>query len=316
MTLTPAPPLGHRRRRLKGHAERRGTRTGMPTWAMFLFGSVFVGTGGFIALLGLRVVPVDASSIHAPFWVITVCGACFAGGGLAVSGMAAAQLRENLRRHRLALRHAGSPALADHAWDPRGFSPSRWTRPVQSIIMAFFMSLFLSVFNWWAWGADGPVPVKIMVVIFDLVLVAVWWQAVLSTGRALKFSGSRLVFDHFPYRMDEPIALRWMPPRGIARADRGAVTFRCVEEYYEERGGGRNRSRWLVHDELCAEMQSFDVPCPFESGRPVDLRFEIPDGAPPTHLAGTRPVFWELEITLSQRGLDFEERYLVPVYAS
>jgi hypothetical protein len=34
-----------------------------------------------------------------------------------------------------------------------------------------------------------------------------------------------------------------------------------------------------------------------------------------TNLSAERPVFWELQIVLSMPGLDFTERYLVPVYA-
>jgi hypothetical protein len=176
------------------------------------------------------------------------------------------------------------------------------------------MTVFLSVFNWWAWGADGPLGVKIVVVLFNLLLVLIWWKAALTVGRAVKFGGSRLVFHHFPYRMEEPVAIRWIPPRGITRADRGSFTFRCLEEYYEERGKGSDSSRWLVHDELCAETQSFDRPQTFAPGRAVEFRFELPADARPTKLASDRPVFWELEVKLSMPGLDFEEWYLVPVY--
>jgi hypothetical protein len=114
--------------------------------------------------------------------------------------------------------------------------------------------------------------------------------------------------------LDEPIAFRWMPPRGITRADKGSFTFRCVEEYYEERGQGKDRNRWLVHDELCAEVQKFDTPHEFPPGRAVELRFTLPPDARATRLRSERPVYWELEVRLAMAGLDFEEWYLVPVY--
>ncbi len=314
MPIAADPPTIAGRRRLRGRTERRGTATGMPVWGTFLFGLIFVATGTGIGLVGLRVISVDPSSVHAPYWVIAVCGLCFAGGGLAVWGMAVTQFRDERRRRDAMRRYAGAEALADHAWDVRGFTPPRWGRAVKSVMGAAFFTVFISVFNWWAWGAHGPVMVKIIVTIFDLVVVLVWWQAVLTVGRAVKFGGSRLVFDHFPYRLNETVALRWVAPRGITQADRGSVTFRCVEEYYEERGSGKDRNRWLVHDELSAEAQSFDTPRTFPPGRPVEFRYELPENARPTKLSADRPVYWELEVKLSMPGLDFEEWYLVPIY--
>jgi hypothetical protein len=202
----------------------------------------------------------------------------------------------------------------DHAWDARCHTPPRWGRAIKAVVGAGFLTMFLSLFNWWAWGAHGPWPVKVIVALFDLILVLVWWRAALTVGRAIKFGGSRLDFDHFPYRLSEPVAVRWIPPRGIARADKGSVTFRCVEEFYEQQGSGKDRNSRMVHEEICAETQSFDRPQSFAPGRAVEFRFEPPPGALPTKLSADRPVFWELEVKLSMPGLDFEEWYLVPVY--
>ncbi len=302
------------RRRLTGRTERRGSQTGFSVIGALLFGGIFVAAGVSIALIGLHVIPVDPGSVHSPYWVIVVAGASFAGAGLAVWGMAATQQRAERHRKVAALRYRGSEALNDYAWNTRRFTPPRWGRAAQSIAMAAFMTLFLSMFNWWAWGAHGPWVVKTVVVLLDLLLVFVWWRGVLELGRAIKFGGSHLVFEHFPYRMDEPVAIRWVPPPGMARADRGSFTFRCVEEFYEERGTGKDRSRWLVHDELCAETQSFDTRQTFAPGRAVEFRYQLPGDARATKLSSDRPVFWEFEAKLSMPGLDFDEQYLVPVY--
>jgi hypothetical protein len=315
----PTPPgspagRGMGRRRLAGYNEHRGTKTGFSVLGAFLFGGAFVAAGVAIVLVGMHVIQVDPGSVHAPYWVLVVCGGCFAGGGLAVWGMASTQRKEEMRRREAVRRFGGSEALTDHAWDPRGYTPPHWARALQGVVGAGFMTLFLSVFNWWAWGAHGPVVVKIVVVLFDLILVLIWQKAVLGVGRAIKFGDSRVEFDHFPLSVKGPIAIQWVPPRGIARADRGSVTFRCIEEYYEERGSGKDRSRWLVHDELCAETQSFDKAQTFVPGRRVEFRFEPPEGAQPTHLSADRPVYWEFEVVLSMPGPDFVERYLIPVY--
>lgn len=308
---TPAPST---RRRLSGRNERRGSQTGASVFATLLFGGIFVAAGVALVLIGVHVIPVDPPGVHTPYWVIIVGGASFAGAGCAVWGMAATLQRAEYHRRKAAVRYRGSVALNDYAWNTGRFAPTRWGRAAQSIAMAAFMTLFLSMFNWWAWGANGPWVVKGVVVMLDLLLGFAWWRGVLELGRAIKFGGSHIAFAHFPYRMNEPVAIRWVPPRGMARADRGSFTFRCVEEYWEEQGSGKDRSRWLVHDELCAETQSFDTSQPFVPGRAVEFRYQLPADARPTKLTSDRPVFWEFEARLSMSGLDFVERYLVPVY--
>lgn len=303
------------RRRLKNRNERHGSATGFSVAGALLFGGVFVAAGTAITLIGAHVIPVSPGSVHAPYWVLLAVGLSFTAGGLAVWGMASKQLRAEQRRRFAAKRHGESPALTDYEWDVRGYAPRRWARAMQSLAGAAFMTLFLSIFNWWAWGADGPWVVKLIVVLFDVIIVVVWWQTALRFGRAVKFSGSRVIFSHFPYQLAKPVVFSWVPPRGIASASKGSFTFRCVEEYYERTGTGDNASTKLVHDELCAETQSFESTSQFVSGLPVEFRFQAPEGAAATSLATERALYWEFEVKLSMRGLDFEEWYLIPIYS-
>jgi hypothetical protein len=317
VTLVPDPPqLAAGRRRLRGSSERRGSKTGFSVWGALLFGFVFVAAGSMIVLVGQRIIHVDPSSVHAPWWVLTVAGISFAGGGLAVWGMAATQQRAEHYRREAMSKYAGSPAHVDHAWNPRGEKSRQWPRAAQAVLGAVFMTVFLSMFNWWAWGPAGPVMVKVIVGIFDLVLVLVWWQAVVRVGQALKFASSRVVFERFPYSLSQPVAIRWIPPRGVGPSAKGEFTLRCVEEFYEERGSGKDSSRYLVHEEICAETQSFDHTQTFAPGRPVEFRFSIPEGAPSTALSADKPVFWEFEVKLRMPGFDFEEQYLIPIYGA
>jgi hypothetical protein len=53
------------RRRLSGRTERHGSHTGLTTVGAFAFGSVFVAAGTAIMLVGSKVIPVKASSVHA-----------------------------------------------------------------------------------------------------------------------------------------------------------------------------------------------------------------------------------------------------------
>lgn len=302
-------------RKLAGRTEQRGSQTGFPTWGAFAFGGVFVAVGTAIALIGMRLIPVNPRDVHAPWWVLTTIGVVFALAGVAVWGMAARQYRSERRRIDAVRQHPDEPALADFAWDPTGFAAPPWSRAAQALAGAGALTLFFSVFNYWAFGTRNPPWVAIAVtVLLDLFLIAVWWEALSRLGRAIKFGGSRIEFTRFPYRTGEPVAVRWSPGQGIQQARKGGFTLRCVEEWYEHRGGGRNRNAHLVQQERWSATWHLDEPRWFARGETVELTFEPPAHAPPTRLSADKPVFWEFEAKLDLPGLDFEEIYLVPVY--
>jgi hypothetical protein len=299
------------RKRLTNRTQRLGSQTGLPTWGAFLFGTVFVAAGTFLALAGMGVIPVKSSSVHAPFWILTVCGAVFAVAGMMVWGMAVKQFRARSRAARVRLDH---PELSDHDWDIRGCEAARWSKAIWAIGGSLFLSVFLSIFNWWAFWANGPWLVKAIVTVFDLVILLAWWYSLLLLGRALKFGGSRIVFQQFPYPLSEPVVIHWMPARGIEQASKGSFTLRCVEEWMEERGSGDDRSTSLVHEEIWRQTWLLDETRRFRHGEQIEIAFDKPTDCPATCLSADRPIFWEFEVKLELPGFDFHEMYLVPIY--
>jgi hypothetical protein len=301
------------RRRLSGRTERRGSRTGLTTVGALAFGFVFVASGTFIVLVGSRVIPVDPKSVHAPWWVLSVAGLIFVLGGVMVWGMAARQYRSE-RRQRDARRHSNEPALADYPWDARGFVASRWGRALKGLATAAGLTLFMSIFNYWAFWMKGPWMVKAVTVFFDLFVLAAWWAAVISLGRALKYGGSRIEFVRFPYKTDAPVIVRWYPAAGITQVRDGTFTLRSVEEWFVTSGHGKNRSQHLVQEETWSGTWHLDQPKLFGRGEIIELSYDLPEAAPTTRLSAEKPVFWEFEVKLNAPGLDFEEVYLVPIY--
>ena len=155
---------------------------------------------------------------------------------------------------------------------------------------------------------------KAIVILFDLIAVAAWVNVVVQVGCAMKFGGSWVEFVQFPYRIAEPIVLRWRAASAIERANRGAFTLHCVEEWSETTGSGRNRTTHLVHEELCSATWHLGQPRTFPLGSDLELRFEPLAGARPTALSADKPVFWEFEVNLDLPGFDFKETYLIPVF--
>ena len=303
------------KRRLSGMIEQRGSQTGISTAGMLLFGLVFTGIGAFVALIGLKVVPVNPSSVHAPYPVLIVFGLVFGFAGLMIWSMALKQLRANRHRARALEQHVSEPALEDYDWDPRGFRSHCWAKTIKSFVGAGFFTLFLSMFNWLAWGAHGPWIVKVVVSLFDLVLIFFFWQALMTFSRALRFGDSRIEFVYFPYRVNETIVVRWLTPAGMTCADKGTFTLRCVREFYETTGSGSNRTRNIVHEEQWSGTWRMDQPENFPPGKNIELEFQPAADLPATCLSGPETFYWEFEVNLSMPGPDFKEAYLVPVYS-
>ena len=301
-------------RRLSGMVEKRGSQTGLSTVGTVLFGLPFTGVGVFVALIGAKIVPANPSSVHAPYFVLIAFGLVFGCAGLMLWGMAWKQFKSNRRRALAIERHATEPALEDYDWDPHGFRSHCWARTAKSIAFAGFFALFLSMFNWWAWFNKGPFMVKGIVSLFDLILVCVCGYAVLTLSRAIKFGNSQIEYVRFPYRVNEAITVRWLTPPHISRANKGSFTLRCVKEWMETTGTGRDRSRNVVYEEQWSGTWSLEQPEDFPPGKNIDLEFQPPAGLPATSLSGSETYFWEFEVNLSLPGPDFKETYLVPVY--
>jgi hypothetical protein len=280
---------------------------------MLLFGLPFFGVGLWATLAGLKLIPLDESKLQAPHWVLAAFGAVFAFGGLMLWGMGWKQHQATQRRGNWG---ANDPALADYPWDERGFTPPRWSRAAKAIGATVFVALFLSMFNWWAFFANGPWMLKAIVILFDLLLAYLIWQTAMLIGRTLKFGPSRVEFARFPYRPGESVSLHWRVPEGMTRLTKGTFTLRCVEEWYEQTGSGKNRSRHLVQETRWSGVGHLDQPQDIQPGKSEELRFDIPADAPGTVLSrrDIKPVFWELVMDLDLAGLDFKETYLVPVY--
>lgn len=301
------------RTRLSGQLQPRGVQTGLSGIGMFLFGLPFFGVGVWATLAGTKLIPIDESKLHAPHWVLAAFGIVFALGGVLLWGMGWRQFQAHRRRSELQLR---DPVQADYPWDPRGFTPPRWSRAAKAVGGVVFLALFLSIFNWWAFIANGPWMVKAIVVLFDLILVLAAWQAGMLIGRTLKFGPSRIEFARFPFRPGETVSLHWLVPQGMSCVTRGTFTLRCVEEWYEVRGSGENRSRTLVQEAVWSATGQLDQPQEMMPGKMEELQFDAPPDAPGTSLSSrdAKPVFWELIVGLDLAGLDFKETYLVPVY--
>jgi len=303
-------------RRLTGHLEQHGSKSGMPTLGLFIFGLIFFLSGGLMILCGLKIVPLNPKNLDAPHWILSAMGAAFVLASTLIWNLVKRQAAANRRVREAKRLYPGERAFQDYSWDTRGFQPQRWKPALSSLKGAIFLTVFLGPFNWWAYfSAQSPPMLKVIVGLFDLTLLLIIGYAVLQIGRAFKFGDSRILFAQFPYRLGQPVMIRWQPPSGgLFEATRGSFTLRCVKEYYETTGSGKQRTKRLVHEQIWESKWEFNEPRSFSGSDLVELTFEAPGDLPPAELHSLKPVFWELEVKIEMPGLDFSQRYLVPVY--
>ena len=302
------------RKRLSGQLQPRAVQTGMSSIGMFLFGLPFVSVGTWATLAGTKLIPMDESKLHAPHWMLAVFGAVFLLGGVMLWQMGWKQLKAENRRQRVMANRTADPALADYAWDIRGYTPPRWSPAVRAIVMAILFSALLAVFNWHAFFRGGGWLFRIVVMLFDALLAYVIWTAIVTTGRALKFGGARVEFARFPFRRSQPVVLRWRVPSGMTRANAGTFTLRCVKEWHERSSSDQDSSPHLVQEQVWCAVHRIAQPQELMPGKFEEVSFELPADVPATQLSSATPAFWELAVELDLAGLDFKESYLVPVY--
>ncbi len=303
------------RKRLSGQLTAHGTRSGLSVKGLALFGLPFVAMGIFVMLVGMKVIPVQPGSVHAPLWILEVFGFLFFAAGMFLWSKAFQQHRAHRRRQSLVADSLSADAMRDYPWDPHGCQPARFGKAFQSGAAAIFLTLFLSVFNWWAFGANGPLPLVIIVAVFDALLVLAWGNFLLNLSRAIRFGKSRIDFTRFPYAPGEPVVIRWQA-EGISQPHKGSFTLRCVEEWWEVSGSGKNRSRRLVQEIAWSGIWEIETQDKITTGKNYEFKFQPPTDVPSTSLSSPRVVFWELAVKLEMAGPDFVANYLVPVYAS
>ncbi len=315
MTLS-ASIVKSERVRLPSRTERVGQTTGLDGLWGFLFGFIFVAAGAAIALVGLKVVPVDPSSVHAPNWVLSLIGGMFAAGGMTIWSMVLQERMLVKRRQAMIACYPLSDALTDYPWDPKGVTKSPWGPMGKSLAGTLFFALFLTPFNWWAWASsEGAFTVKLIVSLFDLCLLFAVIELIRRMLVALKYGRSRLEYGTFPFRTGSRVDLRWLAPSGLESATGITFVLRCVEEWMESTGNEDPIS--LIHDQLWAVTCMTEGRVDWQPNRSTSLSFDVPETVPGSELSETLTItFWEFEVHVEAPGVDFQERYLVPVYSA
>ena len=148
-------------------------------------------------------------------------------------------------------------------------------------------------------------------VLMDVGLAWLLFRAVRLVLIRRRYGRSWLRFARFPFRAGDRVELSLDSFGALSLVPSLQATLRCVQERYETRGTGKNRSTQVV----CYALWSASVTVEKDRKGFFDFTFDIPAGAPSTALRERPARYWELVLSSGDvPGVDYEARFLGPVY--
>ncbi|MFL5561163.1 MAG: hypothetical protein ACJ79K_06800 [Gemmatimonadaceae bacterium] len=275
-----------------------------------VFGAFFIIAGCGI---GARALIGGTDGMHAPRVIVAICGALFALAGLWVSANGVLDLRRKRDAAERAAATPRQPWLWDYPWSHEGIGNDTSREIVSAFGFAIFMAIFLTPFHWIGFAKDGgPRIFGVFALLFDLAVIGLLVRAVRLVMMRRRYGRSWLRFGHFPFLAGEPLEASLAARDGLAALTRLTATLQCVQERYEDRGSGRNRSRQVICYQLSSETKTVEK----SASGTFDFSFAVPADAPNTALSERPARFWELVLTSDDiPGVDYAAKFLVPVYA-
>ena len=281
----------------------------MAGWPSVNYGTLFVLAG---AGIGARAWFGGTAGMHAPRGIIAACGAIFALAGLYVAINGFADIRRQRATAQRAASMPGEPWWWDYPWRPDGIGNDTRREIVRALGFALFFVIFLTPFHWIGFFSPHPVPpFAVGALIFDCVVVAVLARAVRLTLMRRRYGASWLRFKRFPFHPGEPLEVSLDGYGGLSAMTRLTGTLRCVQERYETRGTGRNRSTKVI----CYALWSATSVVERNRAGGFDFSFDVPSDVRTTALAERPARYWELAVNSDDvPGVDYAASFYVPVY--
>lgn len=294
------------RKRLPGRQSSVSRKVQFPIW----FGAIFVAVGVSVGYVAAT----HPEETHGgPDWIAWWFATTFCAFGIFFSWAGVRSLLSHA-----ASKRATEPAMRDFNWNRRKNVASRFQTLQPMMSGAAVVTALMGCFAGMVFGRGENLFVCLIAVVFLGLPVFLWLRALEAAWAAFRFGPSKVLFDRFPYELDQPVNLHWMTPKNIGQMKHGVFILRCVHEYMEVvTRNHRERTHTIVHDEMWSAEWHIDQPREMKQGELVDLEFALPENAEPTSMNGEGPaVFWELDVSLHREGQDFKATYLIPIYRS
>lgn len=273
----------------------------------------FLAFGSYFALAGFKFIPL-AGTAYVPLDVLGMVGISFFIIGFMIFFYGVKGIIEKNRSEKTMKERPHEPWLSDYPWQRRGIKDKASKRVISSFTLFVFLFVFLGAFNWLViYEKTMPIFAKIIVLIFDIALLAVFYNFLYKLFQYFKFGTSFLRYKSFPFYLGEELRVSFMP-RHFKKA---RITFRFIEERMETRGSGNNQSQALYcYEHFKAEKFVTQE----HQNIPMEIVFDIPYSDMVNSLQAVtieddlRVKYWEIMIESEMKGIDFLTTFPVPVY--
>ena len=281
----------------------------MTGWPSVNYGILFILAG---AGVGARALLGSAEGMHTPRTIVVVLAAIFALAGLYLALNGVADIRRNRATAKRAAAMPAEPWWWDYPWRPEGIGNDTRREIVKALGFALFFAIFLTPFHWIGFFAPHPVPpFAVGALLFDLVIVGLLVRATRLALMRRRFGASWLRFKHFPFHPGDPLEVSLDGYGGLSAIPQLTGTLRCVQERYETRGTGKNRSTKVI----CYALWSATAVAERNRDGGFDFSFDIPAGEPGCALRERPARYWELAVSSGEvPGVDYAASFYVPVY--
>lgn len=286
-------------------------------------GLICVAVAGFIVFVAWGNPPRSWPKPSVPHWVLGVTGVgVFGLPGLGVLLLGIADLIAAGRRKGLQARHADEPWKWDYGWRQDAAEDVSLKQVLRGVCAVGMAVAILVPIHLVAAG-KAPWPVFVGLGFFDLLILMSFGTVLYRLAVQLKFGKARLRPATFPLRLGERAVLRWQPGQAEAALESLTVKLQCVQERYRshrEASSSAEGSTTVVNlDGYEMHGESVELPTPSEvRGRVAGgatFEFDLPaNAALSTRLSDYPMRYWQIEMTGKGPGLDYQKRYILPVY--
>ncbi len=276
---------------------------------LIAFGLPFVAIGTYLAwLVRFHSDRITFEDPRMPDPFLYCFCAAFVGAGLMVWRGGIRAIFRNWRTTRWLRARPHEPWLGDYRWNPEGDRQRPFRGALGGLIAFAWLGAFLAPFHWWM-AAVPWLQGQLVLGLFDAIFLAIALVWLFRLARSIRHGAGWVRFDRFPFFLGETLDVRLGCGGRLDRFEQLLVTVRFVHVKKGQEG-----SRRVVAWQHWAERLAF-VPSELQDPRVLPVSLALPTGDLGTWLSLEPPRYWEIEMKGVGPGLDFESRFLVPVYA-
>ena len=279
-------------------------------WGAVLLGAPFIAAGVLLFGLGGGWWPGEMGRIRVPPVFVQAFGVCFALCGIYVFLLGMKRVSAQRFAAQARIRNPDQPWLWDYRWNMRGIASRVELRNWLSHIIGIAVTAVFLAFTYWLGFVEGGTRLPFYGVCLFALLVAYGFLRLIV--QRLRYGRGRVDFLQFPFKLGESCAVRvhGLPkPQAVKKVI--ATLIYCEEKYIYKRNRANSVSVAVKHSEQVEQPGSA-----IQLNGTLDLEIPLPDDPHLGSRLSERPArFWELVIRCEQSGADYEERYLMPVYA-